>query len=183
MSSTVFYSWQSDHPNATNRGFIAKVLRKALRSVESNSTINWSPRFDQATLGTPGSPDIRKTIDEKIDKCDAFVADISIVCKDTSSGRCYTNPNVTREVGYALKSVGEHRVILVLNLAFGNQRDLPFDLITRNSIGYTLSKDADSVVRQEEAKILHGEHYPGPGKFGVDTSHFVLRRETHAYKK
>jgi len=31
----IFYSWQSDLPNATNRGFIQEALERAARNIRS----------------------------------------------------------------------------------------------------------------------------------------------------
>jgi hypothetical protein len=37
------------------------------------------------------------------------------------------NPNVLVELGYALKALGDERVIVVVNTAFGKEELLPFD--------------------------------------------------------
>ena len=39
MKKVVFYSWQSDLPNSTNRGFIQDALEKAAKAIERDDTI------------------------------------------------------------------------------------------------------------------------------------------------
>ncbi|GHO71835.1 hypothetical protein KSC_107270 [Ktedonobacter sp. SOSP1-52] len=102
----VFYSWQSDLPNSTNRGFIKEALEKAVKAMKNDDTIAAdAPRLEHDTLDVPGSPDISQTIFDKIDQADAFVCDISII--NTASynerqDRPTPNPNVLIELGYAM---------------------------------------------------------------------------------
>ena len=107
----VFYSWQSDLPNNTNRGFIQKALEEAAKEISNDVTTELEPVIDRDTSGVAGSPDIRQTILAKIESCDAFLADISIVGVTSSRPMC--NPNVLIELGYALKCLGDDRVVLV----------------------------------------------------------------------
>src|SRR5215468_822910 len=118
MRRIVFYSWQSDLPNPTNRGFIQKALEDAAATIAADDTIAIEPVVDRDTQGVAGSPDIASTIFAKITAADIFVADISIVVKP-AEGRPSPNPNVLIELGYAFKTLGFERVILVFNLAFG----------------------------------------------------------------
>jgi len=80
---TIFYSWQSDLPNNTNRGFIQDALEKAVKELKKDETIEPAVRadliIDHDTAGVPGSPDISATILAKIDAADVFVADLSII--------------------------------------------------------------------------------------------------------
>jgi len=105
MASTIFYSWQSDLPNATNRGFIQKALERAARSIRDDTSIHVEPVVDRDTTGVPGSPDIATTILQKIDNCDVFVCDVSII-NSGHDQRPTPNPNVLFELGYALKQLG-----------------------------------------------------------------------------
>src|SRR5260370_40387394 len=50
------------------------------------------------------------------------------------------NPNVMIEVGYALHALGEQRVVLVFNKAFGTLEQLPFDLRMRRTVQYEMSE-------------------------------------------
>jgi hypothetical protein len=85
MLRHIFYSWQSDLPNATNRSFILKALENAAKDIAADETINVEPVIDRDTKGIAGAPDIAKTIFEKIDSADVFVADVSIIPGDRES--------------------------------------------------------------------------------------------------
>ena len=78
MKYTVFYSWQSDLPNKTNRGFISDILERSFKEIQ-NSNFEVELALDRDTKDIPGSPNIVNTIIDKIRKCDIFVADISII--------------------------------------------------------------------------------------------------------
>lgn len=71
MTYKVFYSWQSDLPNNTNRRFIQEAVENAVQRISSDSyEIDFV--VDRDTSGVPGSPNISETIQEKIKQCDIF---------------------------------------------------------------------------------------------------------------
>ncbi len=109
----IFYSWQSDLPNKTNRTFIQNALKKAVINIIQDDSIKVDPVIDRDTSGVPGSPDIVDTILEKIDSCSVFAGDVSII-NATSKKRKTPNPNVLIEFGYALKRLGLSHIILVI---------------------------------------------------------------------
>ena len=148
--STLFYSWQSSLPNNTNRSFIESCIGKALQQVNEGVPQQLKIHLDSDTRGVPGSPDIVSAILSKIDSAAFFVADVSILENGVP------NPNVLFELGYALKSLGAERIIMVFNTAYGKPTDLPFDLGLKRQILYSLTKDvADkSEVRKEVAGKL-----------------------------
>src|SRR5262249_19893931 len=126
MKQIVFYSWQSDLPNACNRSFIQRALEDAAATIKADDTVEIEPVVDRDTLGVPGAPDIASTIFAKITAADVFVADVSIV--NRGDRRATPNPNVLIELGYALRTLGHQRIIPVFNSAFGKIEELPFDL-------------------------------------------------------
>lgn len=148
----VFYSWQSDLPNSTNRGFIGDALEKACKQIASNPEIDESPRVDQDTKGVPGSPPIPATIMEKIKECQVFVADVSI-CFTGPNGKLAPNPNVLFELGYAVSRLGWDRIILVMNLEYGSIESLPFDLEKRRVTGIYFAKEGEA-NRSEQKTAL-----------------------------
>lgn len=155
---TVFYSWQSDRPNSLNRGFIQDALERAAKAIRNDDSIEVDLVVDRDTQGRPGSPDISVTIFEKIDKCQAFVADVTIIHDGDEQGRRGPNPNVMVELGYALKTLGWERVIIVMNTAFGEVGLLPFDLPRRRVTGYRLAEgDSKAPVRNVLAKQFEGQ--------------------------
>ena len=54
----IFYSWQSDLANRTNRGMIQTALQQAAKSVSSDNGIDVEPVVDRDTSGEPGAPDM-----------------------------------------------------------------------------------------------------------------------------
>ncbi|MDP2703893.1 MAG: hypothetical protein Q8P01_01590, partial [bacterium] len=124
MRRVVFYSWQSDLPNPTNRGFIQQALENAVTTIANDNTVAVEPVVDRDTQGVAGAPDIVSTIFAKITASDVFVADVSIISRP-KKGRPTPNPNVLIELGYALRGLGHERVVLVFNRSFGKIEDLP----------------------------------------------------------
>jgi hypothetical protein len=169
----VFYSWQSDSPNATNRGFIEKALEMAIKTLNRTVAVARAQRpgevntfeLDQDTQNVPGIPDIAETIYQKISDCDAFVADSSFVgktfppavsetdgeeSKPRKNEKLMPNSNVMVELGYAVAKCGKLRVILVHDTASGAPDELPFDLQhTRHPITYN-SEVADRPKEREK---------------------------------
>jgi hypothetical protein len=148
----VFYSWQSDLPNSTNRGFIGEALQKATKLIRNDESIEVDPVVDRDTANVPGSPDIASTIFTKIEEAQVFVCDISIVNSGIESRRLTPNPNVLIELGYAFKTLGSERVIMIMNTAFGSPENLPFDLRMRRVITYISNKE-DADKSQERNKL------------------------------
>ncbi len=148
MKLSIFYSWQSDLPNNSNRGFIEDCLKKALKNIyKSNKTIS-EYILDSDSRDESGTPDIVSNIFSKIDKCDIFVSDISIINK-TSNQRKTSNPNVLVELGYASAILGWNNIICLFNDDYGKKEDLPFDIRFRKPIGYKTS-----INKPEEKKNL-----------------------------
>jgi hypothetical protein len=166
MNYRVFYCWQSDLPNAANYSFIEKALENAARAIRDDETIQIEPDVDRDTKGVPGAPDIANTIFTKISESHAFVCDISIINTNASyeadmsprpgaSPRPTPNPNVLIELGYALKTLGSSRIILVFNTAYGELGQLPFDLHTKRVITYNMpGKLDDGKDRASERRVL-----------------------------
>ncbi len=136
MSQTVFFSWQSDTDSKIGRNFIEEALKRAVKEINSDLEVKDADRqeapqlkVDKDTKGVPGSPSIVDTILRKIDNALCFVGDLTFVANRTNGGGV-PNPNVMIEYGYALKALGDTRVISVMNAAFGDPRkvNLPFDL-------------------------------------------------------
>jgi hypothetical protein len=136
---TVFYSWQADIRAAANRTLIQNALEGAATAL-GKSQLGVEPVIDRDTVNVPGSPDIAHTIFSKIDLAAAFVADVTIV--NSGEKRPSPNPNVLVELGYAFRALGEARIILVQNDAFGLPEQLPFDIRRKRVLTYNSPADA-----------------------------------------
>lgn len=155
----IFYAWQSDSSQRTNRSFIETAIEVALKNIKTSGVVEASPRLDKDTKDVPGIPDIANTIREKIRSADAFVADISFVSRvrgvSSDNDKMIPNPNVMIELGYALAELGWERILYVLNTDSGSADNLPFDLRHRRwPIKYCLPEDADSDTRSTQKKEL-----------------------------
>ncbi|MBE9210118.1 hypothetical protein IQ244_27200 [Nostoc sp. LEGE 06077] len=154
MNCKIFYSWQSDLPNKTNRGFIEAALEAATKSIRNDDSIKVEPVIDRDTKDVPGSPDIAHTIFEKIEQAQVFVCDVSIINQNSSS-RLTPNPNVLLELGYAIKALGWNNIIMVINSAVAKPEQLPFDLRMRRVIPYFMPEESED--RSTERKQLQSK--------------------------
>jgi len=146
----VFYSWESDLPNSTNRGFIQRALEDAAKSIRNDDSIKIDPVIDRDTSGVPGSPDIANTIFSKIDASDIFACDVSIINQGEKS-RPTPNPNVLIELGYALKVLKPERIIMIMDTVFGGPELLPFDLSKKRVSTYRINEnDADKSTERKK---------------------------------
>jgi hypothetical protein len=154
MELKIFYSWQSDLPSKTNRGFIGDALKKVAKEIHQDDSLQVEPVIDRDTQGVVGSPDIANTIFSKIQDCHVFVCDVSII-NNGSEKRLTPNPNVLVELGYAVGVLGWQRIVLVINTAFGSIESLPFDLRMRRVTTYELSENAEksNVKKDLEGKL------------------------------
>jgi len=138
---TVFYAWQAQHPGKCNRSLIEKALELALQGLAQDKEEPIEFALDQDARGVLGSPEISATILQKIENSSIFVADITPVGLLINDKKT-PNPNVLFELGFAWHKLGESRIILVLNEAFGAPADLPFDLLKRPLVLYRRDPDA-----------------------------------------
>jgi hypothetical protein len=147
----VFYSWQSNTEEKSNRYLIRDALEKAIRS------LNLDLELDEATRGQPGSPMIFEAICQKITTCAMFVPDVTFVGRSADGRKPIPNPNVLVEYDFALAKIGENRIVPVMNAAHGPIEELPFDLRHRPiRLTYRLAPDATSEERKRERDELAG---------------------------
>jgi hypothetical protein len=140
MPRTIFFAWQLNTPSETNKKFIWEALNHSARNAAIESQPELSPRAESDTQGIPGTPNIIQTIFKRIQQCAVFVADLSFV-GTTSDGKMLPNPNVLIELGFAARSIGWERTILVMNGTYGSAAQLPFDVLQhRWPIEYRLTE-------------------------------------------
>src|SRR5260370_33866720 len=120
----VIYSWQCDLDGKTSRSFIEEALKRVIKALQKGGWLDVEPVIDRDTKDVPGSPDIAKTILEKIEQAQIFVGDVTIV--NQGAERLTPNPNVVYELAYARRALGSEHIIMVMNTAYGTQPDLPF---------------------------------------------------------
>jgi len=146
MAFVIFYSWQSDLPSKTNRGLIYDALKKTVKRLSQDETLNIEDIIiDRDTKGIPGAPDIASTIFKKIRNAQIFVGDISTIGIATHSAvetiqRPTPNPNVLYELGYATGVLGEEYIILVENTTYSYDNSSPFDLYGKRRMQYQMKE-------------------------------------------
>lgn len=136
----VFYSWQSD------KKAYEYIIRTALHAAaEQVGDI----KIETASSDAAGAIRIDNKIIEKIEKCDLYVADLSIVGNLGAKKRKSPNPNVIYETGYAHGFIGEGRLYLIANKEKYNTEKFPFDIRNRRLALYDFSdkKTPDILVR------------------------------------
>jgi len=126
-------------------------LEGAVKSIKAEATFDVEAVIDRDTLDTPGSPDISATIFNKIEQCQSFICDVSIINSNTD-GRKTPNPNVLVELGFALHRLGTAPIVLVMNKAYGEPDQLPFDLRMKRVLSYSILPEEDH--RASEKKSL-----------------------------
>jgi hypothetical protein len=155
----IFFSWQSDLPSSNTRSVIQSSIFDAVKALHGVVVVE----ADRDTQGEFGSPDIMQTIFSKVDDCDIFIADVSIVNKYTSvddngnaneAMKLSPNPNVLLELGYAAAVVGWENVICILNTDYGAEKELPFDLSHRRLTPYSLTSTDKKAVRKYLLEII-----------------------------
>lgn len=120
---TIFVSWQSDIPQV--REMLIRCINDQVKKQSTKYDVKVS--VDQATRDLPGSPKIEDSIFEKIRNSDIFIADITPIA--TFAKKRLPNPNVSIELGFAIKTLGWKRIILVAyNDSSWDTTNLPFDI-------------------------------------------------------
>lgn len=152
---TIFYSWQSDLPKATNLNAIRQSLRDASSLVESEIE-DIRIEIDEATRDTTGSPNIPKTIFDKISESDIFICDITTINTSSSPDiRRVPNPNVLIELGYAIATIGWERIIMLFNKVHGIfPTDLPFDIDRHRSTPFEIKDNIDKNGKSQLSKVM-----------------------------
>ena len=148
MKITIFYSWQADLKNNKNRGLIENAIDKAKKSLLTKNMNITEIEITSDSRGVYGTPDLVSSIFNKIEKCDIFIADVSII-NAKSNYRETPNPNVLIELGFAARTLGWNRIICLFNSEYAQIEQLPFDIRSRKPIIYNSSlsiKDAKKHV-------------------------------------
>ena len=181
---TIFYSWQSEDKKTKN--FIDKALKGAIEDIGKSEEFSQPLILDRDTQGVIGSPYIVQTILSKIDACEIFVADTSIIGV-AASGKKQINQNVMFELGYAIAKHTELNVITLFNEDTGAASDRPFDLshhrahtfsIANDKMGIQLRKDLTSILLKhltaEKSQIIPGHDDSLYLRLKNDVANFLL---------
>lgn len=157
----VFWSWQSDQPGSISRHVVREALDQAIKALNTDPEIEEPQReitLDHDRKGVPGSPDLANVIFEKIKTSQVFVADVTPVGQTNATPpKGLINSNVAIELGYALATVTDRGLIMIMNEHYGTREQLPFDL--RHKAGpvlYRLAPDASKEEIKKQKAVLVG---------------------------
>jgi len=160
----VFWAWQADIDGKIARHLVREALEEAIDRLKQPRDIEEPPEesrrndlhLDHDTKGLRGSPEIAHEIFKKIDASTVVIADVTPVGIVPSKDRKpLMNPNVAIELGYAFGKLGTDCFLPVLNLAYGDEKTLPFDIThRRNPITFNLIEGAPSVDIKQARKAL-----------------------------
>lgn len=169
----IFWSWQSDRDEKTNKYFVRDALKLAVKKLKRSAVDILEPvererldslHVDSDTQGVKGHPPVKKTIFEKIDVASVFVADVTPITDveiERDGGKKerkgVMNNNVALELGYAMKAMGDQGFLMVMNEHHcdPDSSNLPFDLQhLRWPIKFKLAPDADKdAIKAERDKL------------------------------
>lgn len=155
MPIKIFFSWQDDTDRDLNRHFIFACLQKAAQKLRPVYEVGKDFFIvDKDTTKAAGWPGIADIVQERISEADIYVADLSFTDINEKKNEGRINSNVIFEAGLALASVGPSRIVTVMNTAFNNGAELPFNFRHRRwPIDYNLSADTIDVKEVEKDLI------------------------------
>ncbi len=148
----VFYSWQSDSDSENNRSLIEEAIERAIEKINENGIDKPLLWLDKDTRRVPGSPDITPTLLNKIDNSICFIADVTPIVK--VGDKEVSNPNVMFELGYAVSSLRQEKVVLVCNTIECDVKNLPFDLRLKRVVCYRYSKNMTQKEKDDQKDEL-----------------------------
>ncbi len=169
MPTRIFYSWQSDRPNETNKDFIKIALDEAKNKINQDLQLlgdsERSVFIDHDSLNVPGMPALTETIKAKIRDSAAVVLDLTFIGRVTDAtegqnvaklGRHVSNPNVLLEYSYAEAHLTDSALVSVLNTSFGEPKNnMPFDMAHKR---WPILYDAPDGEKYEDARQAATNH-------------------------
>lgn len=159
----IFWCWQSDTPGKTGRHFVRDALKLAIEELKQAPDVEEPTaaenregiHLDHDRQGVTGSPDLARTIFDKIDRSAVFVADVTAVGTALDGKKKLVNSNVGIEYGHAHRALGDESILMVQNTYYGDRETLPFDLKHKaGPIQYRLAPDAKKPEIEAEKKKL-----------------------------
>lgn len=127
----IFGCWQSDNNDSKN--YFLNILKSVCKECDCEL-------FLAIDRNSSGAPNIYNEILNKINKCNIFVCDLTIIDMKYQ-GRKTPNPNVMFELGYATSVLGEDNIICLYDKAvcdknFKIEMDMPFDIRQKNLVEF-----------------------------------------------
>lgn len=150
-----FWSWQSDNKDITE--FIEKTLNSIVEELNKELHLHKKIKIDRAIESGEGARNIVINLQDKIRNADLFIADITPITNIINE-KLIPNPNVMMELGYAIESVGLHKICLVAK-ASGKSGRYPFDIDQNHRITYSNDGELYTVLYNELKNMLKRNKY------------------------
>jgi hypothetical protein len=185
----IFWSWQFDTYGPTGRHLVREALEAAIALLKQAPDVEEpteqerreAMHLDHDRKGVSGSPELARTIFEKIDRAEVFVADVTAVGQTFDGTKKLMNSNVAIEYGHAHKALGDTKILMVQNQHYGTRDDLPFDLKHHaGPIQYSLGPDADKEAIAAEKIKLRGQFITALRPYLETTAHQEPFAETQS---
>jgi hypothetical protein len=147
----IFYAWQSESDAKLNNYFILDCLRRAIKKLNRDELTDFV--IDRATDNVAGVADIGTTIYEKIQKASIVISDLTIINPKAirrENERAVPNANALHEFSYGIGKLSESRVIGIVNTAFGQIEELPFDIRPKRLMSYQLCHGQDKAKVRDQ---------------------------------
>lgn len=155
-----------------NKRFILDALKKVEQRLRNDPEFKEVTfEFQEGVTGEPGSPGVADKNKKRIESCDIYIADLSIVNYYSAilralfiifkqSYRPHINDNVMIEYGHAESKLGNENIIGIINTAYGSPRKdekiLPFDIrALRFPIEYKLNLSTKNEKVKTKEKLAH----------------------------
>ena len=82
MDLKLFFSWQEETnlQGFNNKNFLIDCINSAINEIQGKGDLKGIRIiFDEGLLRTPGTPEVALEMFKKIDECDIFIADMTVV--------------------------------------------------------------------------------------------------------
>ena len=165
MELNLFYCWQGQTNKGRDRVYLRKCIDEVVAQI-NKSYGQFSIIIQESSEGIGGSPEVVSEIKNRIENCDIFIADISIVNPYSRiekllrrKRRLDVNNNVMYELGIAVKSIGDKQILEISNKTYGNPYEnvelIPFDRRHNDfPLLYEYDKNRNTFIEKLENKIL-----------------------------
>lgn len=175
MDLKLFFSWQveTNDQGFNNKSFLTECINSAINQIQGKGDLKGVKIiYDDGLRKSPGTPDVALEMFEKIDECDIFIGDMTVVQhleewldefrnKEGIYFRYGPNSNVFGEYNRALgkSSLFYKQVILLMNEAnrsvYEDIAVIPFDTRGRRwPITFNLPDNSDESKKKTKEELL-----------------------------
>ena len=175
MDLKLFFSWQEETnlQGFNNKNFLIDCINSAIKEIQGKGDLKGIRIiFDEGLLRSPGTPEVALEMFKKIDECDIFIADMTVVQRMLESFEEFRNKegfffryspncNVFGEYNRALGKSRDFykQIILLMNKANKEVLEditvIPFDTRGRRwPILFTLTDESEEAISNAKDELM-----------------------------